>query len=119
MPRISQETLARIVGATRGRVSFFMNKFRELGFIEYNEACIQVHSFPAEHTSSRPRSRLDLALGSAVCASKTLTALSLIQILSKTQLELLAGPLFSFEQTASPGGRFERMPRGPRRPYVT
>jgi len=34
--RISQETLAEIVGTTRSRVSFFMNKFRKLGFIDYN-----------------------------------------------------------------------------------
>lgn len=34
--RISQETLAEMVGTTRGRISFFMNKFRKLGFIKYN-----------------------------------------------------------------------------------
>ena len=36
IPKISQETLAEIVGTTRSRVSFFMNKFRKLGFIHYN-----------------------------------------------------------------------------------
>jgi len=36
LPKLSQETLAEIVGTTRSRVNFFMNKFRELGFIEYN-----------------------------------------------------------------------------------
>lgn len=36
LPRISQETLAEMIGATRSRVNFFMNKFRKLGFIEYN-----------------------------------------------------------------------------------
>jgi len=36
LPKISQETLAEIVGTTRSRVNFFMNKFRKLGFIEYN-----------------------------------------------------------------------------------
>jgi DNA-binding IclR family transcriptional regulator len=36
IPKISQETLAEIVGTTRSRVSAFMNKFRKLGFIEYN-----------------------------------------------------------------------------------
>ena len=36
LPKISQETLAKIVGTTRSRVNFFMNKFRKLGFIEYN-----------------------------------------------------------------------------------
>ena len=35
-PEVSQETLAEIVGTTRSRVNFFMNKFRKLGFIEYN-----------------------------------------------------------------------------------
>jgi len=40
--RISQETLAEMVGTTRSRVSFFMNKFRRLGFIEYNGS-IRVH----------------------------------------------------------------------------
>jgi CRP-like cAMP-binding protein len=36
VPRISQETLAEMVGTTRSRVSFFLNKFRKLGFIDYN-----------------------------------------------------------------------------------
>jgi CRP/FNR family transcriptional regulator, cyclic AMP receptor protein len=36
LPKISQETLAEMIGATRARVNFFMNKFRKLGFIEYN-----------------------------------------------------------------------------------
>ena len=36
MPKISQETLAEMIGATRSRVNFFMNKFRKLGLIEYN-----------------------------------------------------------------------------------
>ena len=43
IPKISQETLAEIVGTTRSRVSFFMNKFRKLGFIEYN-GTLHVHS---------------------------------------------------------------------------
>jgi CRP-like cAMP-binding protein len=42
LPRISQETLAEMVGTTRSRVSFFMNRFRKLGFIEYNGR-IKVH----------------------------------------------------------------------------
>jgi CRP-like cAMP-binding protein len=42
IPRISQETLAEMVGTTRSRVSFFMNRFRKLGFIEYNKR-IKVH----------------------------------------------------------------------------
>jgi CRP-like cAMP-binding protein len=41
--KISQQTLAEIVGTTRSRVSFFMNKFRKLGFVEYN-GHIEVHS---------------------------------------------------------------------------
>jgi CRP/FNR family cyclic AMP-dependent transcriptional regulator len=41
--KISQETLADMIGTTRSRVSFFMNKFRKLGFIHYNGG-IQVHS---------------------------------------------------------------------------
>ena len=36
LPKISQETLAEMIGATRSRVNFFMNKFKRLGFIEYN-----------------------------------------------------------------------------------
>jgi len=41
--KISQETLAEMVGATRSRVSHFMNRFRDLGFIDYN-GHIEVHS---------------------------------------------------------------------------
>jgi CRP/FNR family cyclic AMP-dependent transcriptional regulator len=36
VPRISQETLAEMVGTTRSRVNFFLNKFKKLGFIEYD-----------------------------------------------------------------------------------
>jgi CRP/FNR family transcriptional regulator, cyclic AMP receptor protein len=36
VPRISQETLAEMIGTTRSRVNFFLNKFKKLGFIEYN-----------------------------------------------------------------------------------
>jgi CRP-like cAMP-binding protein len=36
LPKMSQETLAEMIGATRSRVNFFMNKFRKLGLIEYN-----------------------------------------------------------------------------------
>jgi CRP/FNR family transcriptional regulator, cyclic AMP receptor protein len=36
LPRISQQTLADMVGTTRARVNFFMNKFKKLGFIDYN-----------------------------------------------------------------------------------
>jgi CRP/FNR family cyclic AMP-dependent transcriptional regulator len=47
VPKISQETLAEMVGTTRSRVSFFMNRFRKLGFINYAgglEGGLQVHS---------------------------------------------------------------------------
>jgi CRP/FNR family transcriptional regulator, cyclic AMP receptor protein len=43
IPKISQETLAEIVGTTRSRVSFFMNRFRKLGFINYNGG-LEIHS---------------------------------------------------------------------------
>jgi len=43
IPKVSQETLAQMVGTTRGRVNTFMNKFRHLGFIEY-DGDIKVHS---------------------------------------------------------------------------
>jgi hypothetical protein len=36
LPKVSQETLAAMVGTTRQRINFFMNKFRSLGFIDYN-----------------------------------------------------------------------------------
>src|SRR4051812_35686628 len=43
IPKMSQETLAEMIGTTRSRVSYFMNKFRKLGFIEYN-GTLHVHS---------------------------------------------------------------------------
>jgi CRP-like cAMP-binding protein len=43
VPKVSQETLAEMIGTTRSRVSFFMNKFRKLGFIYYNGG-LHVHS---------------------------------------------------------------------------
>jgi CRP/FNR family cyclic AMP-dependent transcriptional regulator len=62
IPPITQETLAEMVGTTRSRVSFFMNRFRALGFISYNGR-IQVHKsllnvvlldqLP-EHSAERP-----------------------------------------------------------------
>jgi len=42
IPKVTQETLAEMIGTTRSRVSFFMNRFRKLGFISYNGR-IQVH----------------------------------------------------------------------------
>src|SRR5579863_5772234 len=44
IPKISQETLADMIGTTRSRVSFFMNRFRELGFLDYGGSGLQVHS---------------------------------------------------------------------------
>ena len=43
VPKISQETLAEMVGTTRSRISFFMNRFRKLGFVAYNGG-VEVHS---------------------------------------------------------------------------
>ena len=43
LAKIRQETLAEMIGTTRSRVSFFMNKFRRLGFVEYN-GHLRVHS---------------------------------------------------------------------------
>ncbi|HEU4925909.1 MAG TPA: Crp/Fnr family transcriptional regulator [Vicinamibacterales bacterium] len=43
LPRVSQETLAKLVGTTRSRVNFFMHKFRKLGFIEYKRG-LKIHN---------------------------------------------------------------------------
>jgi CRP-like cAMP-binding protein len=43
LPKVSQETLAEMIGTTRSRVNFFMNKFRKMGFIEYGSGGLQVH----------------------------------------------------------------------------
>ena len=44
IPKMSQETLAEMIGTTRSRVSFFMNRFRKLGFVDYSSGGLQVHS---------------------------------------------------------------------------
>jgi CRP-like cAMP-binding protein len=44
IPKISQETLADMIGTTRSRVSFFMNRFRKLGFVDYGGDGLKVHS---------------------------------------------------------------------------
>ncbi len=44
IPKISQESLAEMIGTTRSRVSFFMNRFRKLGFLDYSGEGLQVHS---------------------------------------------------------------------------
>src|SRR5476651_1779764 len=52
IPKISQKTLAEMVGTTRSRVSFFMNRFRKLGFIDYSggvEGGLQVHKIGRAH----------------------------------------------------------------------
>jgi CRP-like cAMP-binding protein len=59
--KISQETLAEMVGTTRSRVSMFMNKFRRLGFIEYNGS-LEVHNSLLNmvlHDNPHLRSRAD------------------------------------------------------------
>jgi len=43
LPAVSQETLSEIIGSTRSRVNFFMNKFRKLGFIEYHDRRIKIN----------------------------------------------------------------------------
>jgi CRP-like cAMP-binding protein len=44
LPKMSQETLAEMIGTTRSRVNFFMNKFRKLGFIQYNNGGFQINT---------------------------------------------------------------------------
>jgi CRP/FNR family transcriptional regulator, cyclic AMP receptor protein len=44
IPNINQETLAGRVGTTRSRINFFMNKFRKLGFIEYDRGSLKIHA---------------------------------------------------------------------------
>jgi CRP/FNR family transcriptional regulator, cyclic AMP receptor protein len=43
LPKLSQEMLAEMIGSTRSRVNFFMNKFRKLGFIDYNRGLIKIN----------------------------------------------------------------------------
>ena len=52
LPKISQETLAEMIGTTRSRVNFFMNKFRKLGFIEYNGG-LKVNTLSPQHRAAR------------------------------------------------------------------
>jgi CRP/FNR family cyclic AMP-dependent transcriptional regulator len=62
IPKISQETLADMIGTTRSRVSFFMNRFRKLGFVEYNGRIrvhksllnVILHDHLPEHNARRP-----------------------------------------------------------------
>jgi hypothetical protein len=63
IPAITQEALAEMIGTTRSRVSFFMNRFRKLGFIDYNGRIrvhkslldVVLHDQLTEHNSQRPR----------------------------------------------------------------
>jgi CRP/FNR family transcriptional regulator, cyclic AMP receptor protein len=62
IPKVSQESLANMVGTTRSRVSFFMNRFRKLGFIDYNGGIhvnksllnVVLHDLPSEHDAQKP-----------------------------------------------------------------
>lgn len=62
IPHVTQETLAEMIGTTRSRVSFFMNRFRKLGFVEYNGRIrvhksllnVVLHDQLADHNSKRP-----------------------------------------------------------------
>ncbi|MDO9062523.1 MAG: Crp/Fnr family transcriptional regulator [Bradyrhizobium sp.] len=58
-PNISQETLAEMIGTTRSRVSFFMNKFRKLGFISYNGKIEVHHSLLSAVLHDKPEIRRD------------------------------------------------------------
>jgi CRP-like cAMP-binding protein len=57
IPKVSQESLANMIGTTRSRVSFFMNRFRKLGFIDYNGGIhvnksllnVVLHDQPSKH----------------------------------------------------------------------
>jgi CRP/FNR family cyclic AMP-dependent transcriptional regulator len=60
-PTISQETLADMIGTTRSRVSFFMNKFRKLGLIDYN-GHIEVHiSLLSAVLHDKPQIKVDVS----------------------------------------------------------
>ena len=61
--KISQETLAEMIGTTRSRVSFFMNKFRRLGFVDYNGGGLEVHSSLLNVFCTTKRSRVLMLLG--------------------------------------------------------
>jgi predicted XRE-type DNA-binding protein len=57
LSKISQETLAEMIGTTRSRVSHFMNKFRQLGFIDYNGHLVSVLLADQPRTVSPPEKR--------------------------------------------------------------
>jgi CRP/FNR family transcriptional regulator, cyclic AMP receptor protein len=72
IPAITQETLAEMIGTTRSRVSFFMNRFRKLGFIEYNGRIhvhksllnVVLHDRLPEHNAARPVTTTSVAAAS-------------------------------------------------------
>jgi hypothetical protein len=69
IPKITQETLAEMIGTTRSRVSFFMNRFRDLSFIEYNGG-IKVHKSLLNVIFARlngPQTSLQLAFLGGIC----------------------------------------------------
>ena len=68
--KLSQETLAEIVGTTRSRINFFMNKFRDLGFIEY-KGHIKVHSSLLTGASPNRLSVVDCLASSSTSTSAT------------------------------------------------
>jgi CRP/FNR family cyclic AMP-dependent transcriptional regulator len=60
LPNITQETLSDMIGTTRSRVSFFMNRFRKLGYIDYSDGHLKVYkllltAMPEENNASKPR----------------------------------------------------------------
>jgi CRP/FNR family transcriptional regulator, cyclic AMP receptor protein len=57
--KVTQETLADMIGTTRSRVSFFMNKFRKLGFIHYDGKIVVYHSLLNAVLNNRPERRAD------------------------------------------------------------
>jgi CRP/FNR family cyclic AMP-dependent transcriptional regulator len=66
IPKINRETLAEMVGTTRSRVSFFMNRFRKLGFIDYNGE-IEIHSsLLMWFCTTRPAKARDIISGGTV-----------------------------------------------------
>jgi hypothetical protein len=66
IPPVTQETLAEMIGTTRSRVSYFMNRFRKLGFLDYNGRIhvhksllnIVLHDSFSDHNSQRPATSL-------------------------------------------------------------
>ena len=68
IPKISQETLAEMIGTTRSRVSFFMNRFKKMGLIHYNSG-LHVHSSLLNIVLHdwRPSSGVNLRAGIASC----------------------------------------------------